>query len=324
MTNAVVILGENLVDIFIDADGRLTPIPGGGPFTVARTVARLGQHAYFFSGLSTDTFGVQLREVLRADGVVTAFERASDKPTSLALVRANGGAAHYAFYLSDTAAFENDATATLDRYGRLAVPSALYVGTLGLIVEPMAEAATALVSAVDPTTLVVVDPNCRPAATGDHDRYRARLLDLFRRADVVKVSTDDLSFIAPHRETLDAARDIAARGPRWIIITDGPHPVRLMGPHGISTFPVDDRPIVDTVGAGDTLVGGFLAWWTGHDFDRRAIEDLAAVTEAVAAGIEIASITCERRGAEPPVMAELGDVAAWAWLRPTNKSQPSP
>ena len=313
VNDTVVVLGENLVDLVVDDEG-VTPMPGGGPFTVARTIARLGLSPHFFSGVANDRFGVQLRDALLEDGVIIAFGQPPTKPTTLAVADSRGGTTSYTFYLADTAAFEVNTGTALEQYRSLPTPAALYVGTLGLVVEPMASTAIALVEAADPTTLVVVDPNCRPSATDNPHRYRSRLDGLFGRADVVKVSTDDLAFIDPDHDDLDVARSIAERGVRWIIVTDGPRPVRLLGPRGVSEFPVDVRPVVDTIGAGDALVGGFLSWWVGHHLDRRALDHHDAVNDALIAAMTIAAITCERHGALPPTRSDLVDVPSWRWF----------
>ena len=318
-TDEVVVVGENLVDLVVTDEG-MAPIPGGGPFTVARTIARLGISPHFFSGVANDHFGAQLRDALLDDGVIIEFSQPSTRPTSLAVADSRGGSATYTFYLTDTAAFEVDTAAALERFGALPIPAALYVGTLGLVVEPMASAALALVKAADPSTLVVIDPNCRPSATADPIRYRSRLDELFGRADIVKVSTDDLEYIDPDHDHLDTARSIAERGVPWIIITDGPRPVRLLGPGGMSEFPVDDRPIVDTIGAGDALVGGFLSWWVGHRLDRHAINDRGAVNDALIAAMTIAAITCEHHGALPPMRSDLVDSPSWEWLTAPRRS----
>ena len=38
----IVVAGEALIDLIVHLDGRLTAVPGGGPFNTARTIARLG------------------------------------------------------------------------------------------------------------------------------------------------------------------------------------------------------------------------------------------------------------------------------------------
>ena len=45
--------------------------------------------------------------------------------------------------------------------------------------------------------LLMVDPNCRPSITRDADAYRARIGRILARADLVKVSVDDLAFLRP-------------------------------------------------------------------------------------------------------------------------------
>ncbi len=312
-SGTVVVLGENLIDVVVGDEGPTLNL-GGGPFTVARTIARLGLSPQFFSGVANDRFGIQVRDALLEDGVIIAFGRPSTKPTTLAVADSRGGSTSYTFYLADTAAFEIDTDTTLALYRSLPTPTALYVGTLGLVVEPMASAALALVAATDPATMVVVDPNCRPSATYDPERYRSRLDELFNRADVVKVSVEDLAFIDPDRDHLEVAHAIAERGVPWIIVTDGVRPIRLLGPRGLSEFPVDVRSVVDTIGAGDALVGGFLSWWVGHHLGRLALSEHDAVNDALTAAMTIAAITCERRGALPPTRVDLGDDPSWRWL----------
>ena len=98
---------------------------------------------------------------------------ATDAPTTLALVELDtSGSAAYRFYVAGTSApglTLEAATAVLpERIG------ALYVGTLGLVFEPMATTLERLVERVDDDTLVALDPN-RPAAIEDRAAYRGRL-----------------------------------------------------------------------------------------------------------------------------------------------------
>jgi fructokinase len=63
---------------------------------------------------------------------------------------------------------------------------------------------------------------------------------------------------------------------------------------------------VDTIGAGDAFGGGFLAWWGARGLGREELADPAQVAGATAFGILVAARTCERAGADPPRLAELG------------------
>jgi fructokinase len=64
--------------------------------------------------------------------------------------------------------------------------------------------------------------------------------------------------------------------------------------------------VIDTVGAGDAFAGGLLAWWDAHRLGREALVDLDLVTRATAFAVRVAARTCERAGADPPTVAELG------------------
>ena len=87
----------------------------------------------------------------------------------------------------------------------------LHVGTLGLVMEPTALALQAVVEAVTDRALIMVDPNCRPTFIPDRGTYRRSLAATLRYAHVVKVSNDDLEYLEPGADPVDAARS-AARG----------------------------------------------------------------------------------------------------------------
>ena len=101
----IVAAGESLVDLLVTPAGGVTALPGGGPFNVARTVARLGQPVSFIGRLSTDTFGRQLRARLEADGVDLSRAPTTDDPTLLAVAEIGAdGNATYRFHTAGTAA----------------------------------------------------------------------------------------------------------------------------------------------------------------------------------------------------------------------------
>ena len=105
------------------------------------------------------------------------------------------GAATYRFYLDGTSLpmlSAKEAWAALPRDYE-----ALHIGTLGLVVEPTASVLEALVDEEAETHLIMLDPNCRPAVVTDFASFSARILRLFEKADVIKVSDDDVAFLFP-------------------------------------------------------------------------------------------------------------------------------
>lgn len=309
----IVVGGEALVDLIVDPAGGMDPRPGGGPFNTARTIARLGGTVLFLGRLSSDRFGSTLRERLVADGVGLACPEATAVPTTLALAELDGaGHASYHFYTEGTSA-PALTLADLERARReLAAGAALHVGTLGLVLEPMASTLERLVGELPAATLVMVDPNCRPALIPDLDAYRRRVGAILGRADIVKVSDEDLGILEPGLEPIAAARRIVAAGSRVVLVTAGAEPATAVTAEAVVTVEVPRVRVADTVGAGDAFGGGFLAWWTASGLGREALGDPERLRAAVEAAIGVSAITCERVGAAPPTLAELHERGA-AW-----------
>lgn len=300
----IVVAGESLIDLIVGADGRVEAIPGGGPYNVARTLGRLGQEVAFLGRLSSDRFGSILRAGLAVENVDLGLAPTTDAPTLLAVVELDdGGAARYRFYVDGTAA-PGLSAADLP----IALPAtttALHVGTLGLVFEPMAASIESLVAGVGADVIVVADPNCRPTAIVDAGGYRARLWRVLRRVDIVKVSVDDLGWLDPLTEPLEAAKRLMDRGPAAVLVTDGPRPVRLVTAAGVLELAVPAVQVVDTVGAGDAFGAGFLAAWTDEGRGRGDLANAEALASATRFAIQVGALTTTRAGAEPPTLAEL-------------------
>ena len=304
----IVVAGESLIDLIVDQDGRVEAVPGGGPYNVARALGRLGRRVAFLGRLSTDRFGSILRAGLAAEGVDLELAPTTDEPTLLAVAELDpAGGATYRFYVEGTAAPGLSATDLSN--GIPPTATALHVGTLGLVFEPMATTIETLVEAAPPEVLVMADPNCRPTAIRDPAAYLARLDRILGRVDVVKVSVEDLLFLDVAAEPLDAARRILDRGPAAVLVTAGGRPVQLVTPNGVAELSVPAVRIVDTVGAGDAFGAGFLAAWTGAGRGRDDLGDDAALAAATRFAIEVGARTTNRAGADSPTLAELEGVA---------------
>ncbi|MEA2520096.1 MAG: fructokinase [Chloroflexota bacterium] len=300
----IVVAGESLIDLVVRDDGSVDATPGGGPYNVARTLGRLGRAVAFVGRLSTDRFGRILRDVLATDGVDLGLAATTDDPTLLAIAELDdGGAARYRFDTARTAAAGLIAS---DVPGGLpATTVAFHVGTLGLVLEPMAATIEELVATAPSQTLVLADPNCRPAAIVDRVAYRARLDRVLARVDVVKASTDDLAWLEPGLEPTAAVRRLLAAGPAIALLTDGPRAVRIVTASGVDVVAVPAVRVVDTIGAGDSFGAGFLAAWTAAGRGRTELGDAAAVRAATRFAVDVAARTVGEVGAGPPNLADL-------------------
>lgn len=306
----IVVAGEALIDLVVRPGGQVDARLGGAGYNGARTVARLGLETTFLDRLADDGFGCLLRDRLIEEGVVVGVPEPSAKPCTLAVATLDqAGSASYSFYLDGTSAADLEYEAI-----KKALPAsalAVHVGCLGLLMEPIGAAIERLVLADVPAdTLVLLDPNCRPAAVSDHDSYRRRIGAIARRADIVKASTEDLAYLYPGVPPAKAAQTLLGIGPSLVLLTDGPRPARAFLPDSELAEEVPSVTVVDTIGAGDAFGGGFLAWWTAHglgqaDLGRPAPARDALVGKALRAAAAAAALTCARPGADPPTLAEL-------------------
>ena len=290
-------------------DGTVTAVPGGGPFNAARAVARLGVDTGFLGALSADRFGRLLGATLAGDGVRLDDTVTVPEPTTLALAELDAaGSASYRFYLAGTSAARVGRAQTADVAAQ--PPAALHVGSLGLVLEPIAESLAGLVRELPADVLVLVDPNCRPAAIADPDTYRARLDGVLDRADVVKVSSEDLAYLAPGLPVMAAAASLRRRGRQVLLVTHGARPALVVHTSGSFEVPVPAVRVVDTVGAGDIFGAAFLASWLRAGRAVEELTDPAALRPAVERACRAAAIACTRAGAQPPCLAELDGTAA--------------
>jgi fructokinase len=312
----VVVCGEALIDVVSAGNGGRRDTAGGGPFNTARALARLGIPTQFLGRLSTDAFGRQLRDLLASDGADLTLTSFGPEPTTLAVADVDrDGHAAYRFVVEGTSA----PNLTHEMLPASFDPrvTALHVGTLGLMVEPMATTIAGLVAREHKKRLVMVDPNIRPSAlsllspsplAGEArvGGYRARLERVIAQSTIVKASDADVAWLYPALDLQSAARALLARGPRLVVVTLGPD-----GAFGVSAdaearvaAPVVD--VVDTIGAGDAFGAALLAWLHGHG--RLSLE-LRLRSDGLGAALGfaclVASLTCTRAGADPPWRSEL-------------------
>jgi fructokinase len=281
-------------------------VPGGGPYNAARTIARLGGRVAFLGRLSNDERGALLRKRLEADGVRLDLVVATDDPTPIAIARLDGhGNAAYEFRIDGSAAAGLRLDDLDDRLP--AGTAALHVGSLGLVVEPMASTIESWLESVGSDVLVMLDLNCRPSAIEQPMVYRLRIDRILARSDVVKASVEDLAYLRSGAAPTDAAIDLLALGPAAVLLTDGGRPVRIVTADVVDELPIPPMNVVDTVGAGDAFGGGFLSAWFAQGLGRADAKRREALVATTSFAIAVAGLTTTRAGAEPPTAVEVAE-----------------
>ncbi len=302
--------GEALIDMLPRTstlgEPAFSPYAGGAVFNTAIALGRLGTPAAFFSGVSNDMLGEILADTLTASKVDTSFCARSDRPTTVAFVKLVNGQATYAFYDEGTAG----RMLSVDELPSLpASIGTLFFGGISLVNDPAASTYETLQAREAPSRVTVIDPNIRPGfIAGKEDQYRARIERMIARADIVKLSDEDLHWLMGAGDLVALSRQILSKGPKIVFITEGAAGARAVTPTQNRFVTATRVTVADTVGAGDTFNAGALAALHATGALTKARLLTVSDTELDAAltlGTRAAAITVSRPGANPPWAHEL-------------------
>lgn len=296
-----VCLGELLIDFVPDERGTslaqtrsFTKQPGGAPANVAVGLARLGVRSAFLGKVGEDPFGSFLVDVLEDNGVdVSQVRTDAYARTALAFVAlTSAGDRDFVFYRHPSADMRYRAEEVDPEF--LAAARSLHIGSISLIQEPSRSATLrALDLAAASGALISYDPNLRLALWPSAQAAKEGIRSVWRRANVIKMSEEELEFLTGSRD-LSAARALRHDGLRLLAITRGDGGASYLSPSfegDVAGFKVDT---VDTTGAGDAFMAALLAGLLtdeGVDEDRSRLERLMRRANAYGA------LTTTRTGA---------------------------
>ncbi len=321
----VLTIGEALIDfVSTKADVTLREAPGfekaagGAPANVAVGLARLGVSSGFIGRVGDDPFGHFLADTLSTEGVDVSqlgFEHRAR--TGLAFVSLTAeGERDFVFFRHPSADMFLSPGHINPSYVNKA--RAIVYGSIGLIAEPCRSAVLkALAIAHAAGALRVYDANLRLSLWGSESEARYGLRLGLDRADVVKLSQDELEFLSGTRDlaagmkALWRAQSSQGESTRLMIVTLGAQGCAYRTATDFGQIPGYHVDTMDTTGAGDGFLASLLAELlspngqhvldTGLSFERESIE--RALRFANAAG----ALTTIRHGAIPalPSRAEV-------------------
>lgn len=302
------IVGEALVDLIKRADDPNEPVghPGGSPYNVALTLGRLGQNVQLVTALADDDHGRQLTQRLHDSNVrygagTHAIPRTS---TSLALLDEAGSASYV---------FEMDWT--LPGGVPLGENTAfIHGGSISATEPPGAAVVLDTLRKGRARSLVSYDPNIRPTIMPPREETVGLVEQYVEAADLVKVSDEDLEWLYPGEKPEVVVQRWFENAPvALVVVTAGKGGPSAWTRGGVRVARKPDPvTVVDTVGAGDSFMGGLLdALWRRNYTFREGADRLASIDEDTLTGIidevnQVANVTVSRAGANPPWASELG------------------
>jgi len=309
----IVCFGEALIDLLAqppaaaDTPRAFLQYAGGAPANVAVAAARLGADTHFAGMLGNDMFGDFLLESFVSAGVATdCIVRTDEAKTALAFVALDAhGERSFSFYRPPAADLmfrsAHFLPACFEGTGSFHVcsNSLTEAGIAEATLDGMARARAA-------GAVVSLDLNLRPALWPADVDPTPRLWQALSAADLVKLSQEELDYLArplgggAEGEVI-VRRRIFEGAAQWLIVTDGAAQIRWFTRRSsgqVPSFRVDAR---DTTAAGDAFVGGLLFWLgersgDGPNFNAfcQAQND---IEEAIRFGAAVGALAVTRKGA---------------------------
>jgi fructokinase len=308
----ITIAGEALYDVFPKMGAPeasqigLDAVTGGSPFNVACGLGRLGFAPLFFGGIAEGQMGDHQAEILADAGVrADAIVRKPNLVPLMLIALAEDGQPTYSYYGQSTA----DVDITLDDLVVLRqMPDLLHLGSYSLVTPPLADTLAALVERLPADSLLALDPNVRPMVEPDVEIWRRRLDPLYRRADIIKLSDEDIAFLAPGTDPESYAHDLSGLSGAPIFLTLGHQGVTVVLGDNQKTVVAPQVEVVDTVGAGDSFQATLIAW-ASRPANAKALRARTTAFEALVkiaeAAVAVAARICAQRG---PVIPTAGDL----------------
>ncbi len=283
---------------------------GGGPFNTAIALGRLQQDVGYVYPISHDRFGRELARQLQEAGVHHLIPQPSRLGTPLALVQLDErGQASYRFYRQGTA--DRDITAAALVAALPPVVDFFVTGTLAIAEEPDVSVLSDVIAAARARdALICVDPNLRPKAYESKTPYLDNVKRICARADIIKASSDDLAVLYPDIAPEHAATHLQQQsGAALVVITAGADgALAYTDQTSIAVAAYTPAAVVDTIGAGDTFLGGLLYGLGRHRIaSRAALASLAAsdLAEILNLASVAAGLNCAGAGCNPPTLNAL-------------------
>ena len=277
LKDTVLCVGEALIDFIPEIRStNLTDVHtfqrmvGGAPANVAAAIAKLGGKSKLFTKLGNDPFGHYIVEELSNLNVDTSdilYDDQSD--TSLAFVTLDkDGNRDFKFYRRSAA----DLQLCVDDIPRDIMENVkvLHFGSVDLVESPMKEVHNYLIKLAKLNDVVVsFDPNVRLDLWDDLDAYQQTIRDYLEYVDIIKVSKDELEFIAGTDNILSAVKYFFSKGIKQVVYTMGEAGARVyFDDMTYVEAPGVKVETVDTTGAGDAFIGTYLFMMTNSNLEH--------------------------------------------------------
>ncbi|MFT4007096.1 MAG: fructoselysine 6-kinase [Lacrimispora sp.] len=255
-------VGDNCMDVY---DNTGQAYPGGNPVNVAVYFVRLGGRASYTGVVGTDRYGALMKDKIEEKGVDVSHIRFMEGNTAITHVELVDGERVFGDYEEGVLA---DFKLTDEELDFLCSHDMVVTGLWGNVEHQLGIIRErGVATAFD-------------AATRPEDPAAVTAIPF---ADYLFFATDD----GDTDELRKKMKELKARGPRLVVATMGDKGSIAYDGSEFTVFGIVPCNVIDTMGAGDSYIAGFL----------KGIMEQKPVFECMRMGAENSSITLEYNGA---------------------------
>ena len=268
MSKKVWVLGDAVIDLLPESEGRLLQCPGGAPANVAVGIARLGGNSAFIGRVGDDPFGKFLQNTLKKEQVSTDYMHfdAEQRTSTVVVGLDQDGERSFTFMVKPSA----DLFLVNQDLPGFQAEEWLHCCSIALSREPSRTTTLEAMARIRRAGgKVCFDPNIREDFWPNEQVLRDTLAAALTLADVIKLSEDELQFISgSHQLEQGITRIMEAYQPELLVITRGKEGVTAFYQGNLSYHPAKPVVSVDTTGAGDAFVAGLLYGLSSRGFPQ--------------------------------------------------------
>ena len=285
MSKKVWVLGDAVIDLLPESEGRLLQCPGGAPANVAVGIARLGGNSAFIGRVGQDPFGKFLQSTLKKEQVSTDYMHfdAEQRTSTVVVGLDDDGERSFTFMVKPSA----DLFLVNQDLPGFQAEEWLHCCSIALSREPSrATTLEAMARIRRAGGKVCFDPNIREDFWPNEQVLRDTLAQALSLADVIKLSEDELQFISgSHQLEQGITRIVEAYHPELLVITRGKEGVTAFYQDKMSYHEAKPVVSVDTTGAGDAFVAGLLYGLSTRGFPQSSsqLESVLALAQVCGA-----------------------------------------
>jgi fructokinase len=310
----VLCLGEILWDCLADQPGMQvkdvqswTRYPGGAPANVACALVKLGTPSGFVGCVGRDALGQTLVELLETIGVNQEGIQRHEAPTrQVEVLRSATGDRQFAGFGGRATTEFADTHLQADRLPETLFNTADYLvmGTLELAYPDSHQAMERAVALANRGFMkIVVDVNWRPMFWADPDQAKPMILNFIRQADFLKLSYEEAEWLYG---TADPGAIVHQHGNvEGVLVTNGEHGCAYCLSENEGKIPAFPIQALDTTGAGDSFVAGFVHQLCRHGI--RALSTPDTAHQIVVYASAVGALTALKPGAiaAQPTVSEV-------------------